>query len=81
MRDKLRRSWQGGRDIVAAERERFEILMEDIEKKFDLVIEGLTSLRDDFKELRRIVGAHEEILNTHEISGSRPWRERFLDRE
>ena len=40
------------------ERRRFEVLMEDMEKKFDLVIEGLTALREDFKELREFVGGH-----------------------
>jgi len=52
---------------MADERRRFEILLEDIEKKFGIVIEGLTALRDDFKELKEIVGNHEESLTDHEV--------------
>ena len=53
--------------IVVSEKERFEILMEDMEKKFDTVIEGLISLRDDFKELKGIVTDQKNVLNDHEL--------------
>ena len=49
---------------MADEKRRFEVLKEDMENKFDLVIEGLTALRDDFRELRKFVGEHEEPLPT-----------------
>ena len=49
------------------EKERFEILMEDMEKKFDAVIEGLISLREDFKEMRKIVAHQQEKITGHEL--------------
>ena len=52
---------------MTTERERFEILMEDMEQKFDAVIEGLISLRENFKELRGIVSWQQEIMSGHEL--------------
>ena len=48
---------------METEKERFEILMEDMEKKFDAVIDGLISLRQDFRELRNVV-AHQQELDS-----------------
>ncbi len=47
---------------MANEKERFEVLLEEMESKFNLVIETLIALRDDFKELRDVVASHEERL-------------------
>ncbi len=47
---------------METEKERFEILMEDMEKKFDAVIDGLISLRQDFRELRNVVAHQQESM-------------------
>ena len=60
---------------MADERERFEVLLEEMEGKFNLVIETLIALRDDFKELRNVVASHEERLVGHDL------RLKVLERE
>ncbi len=52
---------------MADERRRFEVLLEDMKNKFDLVIEGLTALRENFRELRNFVGGHEETLTDNKL--------------
>ena len=52
---------------MANEKERFEVLLEEMESKFNLVIETLIALRDDFKELRDVVASHEERLVGHDL--------------
>ena len=52
--------------------------MEDMEKKFDMVIEGLISLRDDSRwaeavalNLRKLVVSVVESINDHRFGGAR----------
>jgi predicted nucleic acid-binding Zn-ribbon protein len=52
---------------MANEKKKYEALLEDMENKFDFAIEGLTALKEDFRELRKFVGEHEESLTDHEL--------------
>ncbi|MDP8249094.1 MAG: hypothetical protein P9M00_13215 [Candidatus Tritonobacter lacicola] len=60
---------------MANEKERFEVLLEEMESKFNLVIETLIALRDDFKKLRDVVASHEERPVGHDL------RQQVFERE